>query len=184
MHDSLHRLRPGAQVPTLAIETVGGQPFELNADPPDGFTLLSFYRGAHCPKCRAHLQDLNANADKLEALGVEIFAASCDTLERAEQTADTWKVDRLGLGYALPPAKAQEWGLYLSRRIGKTSLGIEEPDIFCEPGLFLVRPDGSLYFSIVQTMPFVRPPVAQLVEAIGYVREHDYPARGDVADPA
>src|SRR5215831_17678835 len=38
---------------------------------------------------------------------------------------------------------AREWGLYVSRGSGRSSLGIEEPPMFIEPALFLVRPDRS-----------------------------------------
>ena len=38
-------------------------------------------------------------------------------------------------------------GLYVSTSLGMTSTGIEEPALFSEPGIFLVRPDRTLYFS-------------------------------------
>ena len=74
---------------------------------------------------------------------------------------------------------ARDWGLYLSKGIGKTSVGIEEPAVFAEPGLFLVRPDGTLYYGAVQTMPFARPGFADLMMAIDYAIGKNYPARGE-----
>jgi hypothetical protein len=65
---------------------------------------------------------------------------------------------------------------------GKTSAGVEEPALFSEPGLFLVRPDGTLYFATVQTMPFARPHFDDIVKAIDFVLAKDYPARGEVAE--
>lgn len=96
-------------------------------------------------------------------------------------------VDKIGarnlrFGYGLSLAKAREWGLYLSRSRGTTSIGIEEPALFSEPGLFLVKPDQTLYYGSVQTMPFVRPHFSELVSALDFVIKNDYPARGEYAD--
>ena len=52
-----------------------------------------------------------------------------------------WGAGALRLGYNLGLAKAREWGLYISTSRGKTSIGIEEPPLFSEPGLFMVTPN-------------------------------------------
>ena len=85
---------------------------------------------------------------------------------------------RLGHGLGLETARA--WGLYVSTDRGTTSAGLEEPALFSEPGLFLVRPDGTLYFGAVQTMPFARPHFADVLKALDFVIAKDYPARGEV----
>jgi len=56
--------------------------------------------------------------------------------------------------------------------------GIEEPSLFVEPGIFVVRPNQTLYFAIVQTMPFARPSFGNILKAIDSVIAKDYPARG------
>ena len=58
--------------------------------------------------------------------------------------------------------EARQWGLYISSGRGKTSTGVEEPALFSEPGLYPVRPAGTLYFGTVQTMPFARPRFADI----------------------
>lgn len=63
---------------------------------------------------------------------------------------------------------------------GKTSLGLDEPALFSEPGLFLIRPDLTLFFSSIQTMPFVRPRAEDVLAAIDFIKKNDYPPRGDV----
>lgn len=75
--------------------------------------------------------------------------------------------------------QAREWGLYISTSRGMTSIGIEEPARFSEPGVFLVRPDGTLYYGAVQTMPFARPHFDELLAAIDFALAKDYPARGE-----
>ena len=48
-----------------------------------------------------------------------------------------------------------------------------------EPGLFLVRPDGTLYAASIQTMPFARPHVADVLAAVDYITKKAYPPRGE-----
>ena len=45
---------------------------------------------------------------------------------------------------------------------------IEEPALFSEPGVFIVRPDGTLYYGAVQTMPFAGPHFDELLAAIDF----------------
>ena len=56
---------------------------------------------------------------------------------------------------------------------------LKEPALFTEPGLFLVRPDGTLYWAAIQTMPFARPGFADVLKALDFVIAKDYPARGE-----
>ena len=65
-----------------------------------------------------------------------------------------------------------------------TSAGVEEPAHFSEPALYLIRPNGTLYFGSAQTMPFARPHFADILTAIDYVLKNNYPARGEVTDLA
>ena len=109
-----------------------------------------------------------------------VVAISSDGAERAEAAKSDWRLSQLRIGYGLTMSKAREWGLFVSSSRGKTSLGIEEPPLFAEPGLFLVRPDGTLFFSSVQSMPFARPQFGDVLGAIDYVLKNDYPPRGEV----
>jgi hypothetical protein len=45
-----------------------------------------------------------------------------------------------------------------------------------------VRTDGTLYFASVQTMPFARPNFSEVLQALDFVLNNDYPARGEVID--
>jgi hypothetical protein len=93
--------------------------------------------------------------------------------------ADKVNSPSLRFGYDLSLATAREWGLYTSKGRGQTSIGIEEPAVFSEPAVYLVRPDGSLYYGAVQTMPFARPHFDELLSAIDFAVAKDYPARGE-----
>ena len=104
-----------------------------------------------------------------------------DEAERAQRAATEWQLGNLTIGYGFDLATARAWGLFISTSRGKTSAGIEEPAQFSEPGVFLVRPDGTLYWSAIQTMPFARPHFRELLSAVDFVIAKDYPARGEVA---
>ena len=85
----------------------------------------------------------------------------------------------LRIGYGLALSEARDWGLYISASRGTTSIGIEEPMLFSEPGVFLIRPDQAIYYLSVQSMPFVRPNFSEMIQALDFIIKNDYPARGE-----
>lgn len=78
------------------------------------------------------------------------------------------------VGYGLSIEKAREWGLFISKGISDS-----EPTEFSEPGLFLVKADGTLYAASIQTMPFTRPDFDELLGGLKFVKDKNYPARGE-----
>ena len=173
-------LLPRQAVPELRLPVVGGRIYDIRKETPATFSLIVFYRGLHCPICRTQLKDLEATLGEFERRGVSVVAISTDDEERALRTSLEWQLSQLRIGYGLSLRVAREWGLYVSHGHGKTSIGIEEPDLFSEPAIYLVRPDGTLYFGSVQTMPFARPNFADILGAIDFVVKTNYPARGEV----
>ena len=172
-------LIPRQAVPALTVPTVAHGDFTLNGPAPERFTLLVFYRGLHCPICAKYLLELGRLQPEFAKRGVEVIALSTDAPDRAKAMADKLKAPDLRMGHSLPLAQARDWGLYTSTSRGKTSIGIEEPALFAEPGVFIVRPDGTLYYGAVQTMPFARPHFDELLAAIDFAIDKDYPARGE-----
>ena len=120
---------------------------------------------------------------EFEKRGIRVVAVSSDSAERAQAMADKTKASALRIGHSLNLEAARQWGLYISTSRGKTSIGIEEPGLFSEPGVFLVRPDGTLYYGATQTMPFARPPFQDLLGAVDFAINNDYPARGEYTGP-
>ncbi len=179
----INPLLPRQAVPQLNVPIAGpDNDFDLTPDSPEHFTMLVFYRGLHCPQCQRYLTDLERRLAEFEKRGVSVLALSTDDKMRAEQAKANWGLPNLRIGYGLTLKDARAWGLYISSGRGKTSVGIEEPALFAEPGLFLVRPDKTLYWSAVQTMPFSRPHFADVQAALDFVIERDYPARGEIAE--
>lgn len=176
-------LMPRYPVPALNVALVGGGRYVLGAAPAERFDLVVFYRGLHCPLCAKYLIELERLAPEFAKRGVSIVAVSSDGEERARQMAEKVKAQAVPFGYGLSLRSARQWGLYISTSRGKTSIGIEEPPLFSEPGLFLVRPDATLYWASTQTMPFARPHFDEILGAIDFVVKNDYPARGEYAGP-
>ncbi len=180
----LNALLPRQAVPALDVPLVAGGRFVLGATPGERFDLLVFYRGLHCPICAKYLLELERLAPEFAARGVQVVAISSDTEERGKLMAEKSGAKAVKFAYGLGLRNARQWGLYLSTSRGKTSIGIEEPALFSEPGVFLVRPDGTLYYGAVQTMPFARPQFQDLLGAIDFAIAKDYPARGEYTGEA
>ncbi|MEP1209532.1 MAG: redoxin domain-containing protein [Rhizobiaceae bacterium] len=166
-------LTPGAQVPNLAVETVGGDRWELSAQTPENFTMIVVYRGLHCPVCKSYLQKLETLLSGYQDGGFSVIALSMNDKELAEKSASEWELNNLTIGYGLSESDARAWGLYISRAFKEV-----EADIFCEPGLFWVRPNGELYLVDVSNMPWARPDLEFLLSKAAYALANDYPARG------
>lgn len=167
------------KTPSLKLETLKHGSFNLSTEQSERGTLICFYRGLHCPICANYLTDLERHVSKFADRGVNVIAISSDSQERAAAMAEKIDSKDLCIAYELDLNKAREWGLYISTSRGMTSIGIEEPALFSEPAVYLVRPDQSLYFGSVQTMPFTRPHFSEMIGALDFVIANDYPARGE-----
>ena len=170
----MKRPRPGARAPELRVNVLDETDiWSLSEHKPPNFTLLVFYRGLHCPKCQRYLGRLEELQPELRALGVEPLAISMDTESKARQARERWSLSELRLGYGLGEATAREWGLYLS-----SALSDEEPEIFNEPGLFLVEPDHTVYMVAINSAPYGRPQLDELLSAVQYAIANNRPPRG------
>ena len=174
-------LMPRQKTPDLSVPTLSGETFDLSQEKSERGVVICFYRGLHCPICANYLKELEKLAPAFAERGVTTIAISSDGQERTQAMADKINAEHLRFGYDLSLSKAREWGLYISTSRGKTSIGIEEPALFSEPGLFMVTPEQTLYYGSVQTMPFVRPHFSELVGALDFAIEKNYPARGEYA---
>lgn len=175
-------LIPRQPVPDITVTTTSGDEWKLSAQTPENFTMIVVYRGLHCPICRTYLSELQRHLDEFVNHGVNVLVTSTDEEARVLQAQKDWKLEKLTMAHEFSLDDARSLGLYISSSNGVTSIGVEEPALFGEPGLFLVRPDGTLYFASVQTMPFARPLFSDIAKAVGFVISKDYPARGEIID--
>jgi peroxiredoxin len=176
-------LIPRQPAPDLRVPTLSHGIFDLATERPERMTLVCFYRGLHCPICANYLKELERLTPAFQERGVATIAISSDDEQRARAMSEKVGASHLRFGHGLSLAVARQWGLYVSASRGKTSIGIEEPPLFSEPGVFLIRPDRSIYYLSVQSMPFVRPPFSEMVQALDFVIKSDYPARGEYVGP-
>ena len=174
------RLMPRQKVPDLALDTLDGRGYRLSSASPERFSLIVFYRGLHCAVCNTYLRELDRLDAEFVKRGIETIAVSSDTRGRAEETKVKWGLENVRVAYELSIPKAREWDLYVSASRGKATNGIEEPTVFSEPGVFVVRPDQTLYWGSTSTMPFARPHFSEMIQAFDMVHKINYPARGEL----
>ncbi|GAB4362619.1 MAG: peroxiredoxin-like family protein [Oricola sp.] len=168
-------LYPGQKAPALAFDTVAHGRYELGASAVGNGTLLVFYRGGHCPICRAQLKELDDQIGDFAIRGIEIAALSGDSRERAKETVETMQIIRLPVGYGLDIRRARDdWGLFVST----AREGTDEPRFFNEPGHFWIAGDGTVVFSVIQSLPQIRPSANAILRAIDKIAASGAPPRG------
>jgi peroxiredoxin len=167
-------VRPRQPAPELTVALLRGGTYRLGEQTPDLFTMVVFFRGLHCPVCRAQLSELDRRLDELHSRGIDVIAVSGETRERTTQLTQEWKLERLPLAYGLTQDQMRAWGLFVSHGLDEN-----EPAVFNEPGLFLISPDHTVYYESILSMPVGRPRLDDLLGGVGYWTANDYPARGE-----
>jgi peroxiredoxin len=169
-------MRPASKAPSLNFETINGEKWSLSEASPKKFTMVIFYRGLHCPLCKKQLESINEEIKELNDLGVsEVVAVSGDTKERAEKAHSDWEIDNLQIGYGLDVEQMTDWGLFISKSIKSL-----EPELFNEPGLFLIDSSQCLFYCSTNSMPFARPGIEDLIFGLKQIKD-GYPRRGTVS---
>lgn len=167
------RIKPNELIPDLSLKTLDGRIWpEENIETPS-FYLLSVYRGLQCSHCKKALQELNNAMPDLHARNVNVIAASADNRARAQQAVDEWGLNNLRMAYDLDIDLARNLGLYISE-----SVRPGEMPVFTEPGLFLIRPNQTLFAAWISSYPFARPHIDEIWNCIDYIEQHKRPPRG------
>ena len=139
----------------------------------DSWTLLVVYRGRHCPRCKKYLNILDGMRDQWTDAGFDIAVVSADTLEKAEADKDEfgWRFD---LAHDLSETQMNTLGVFVTEPLSQPEA--ERP--FAEPGVFVIRPDGSLLLIAISNGPSARPDLAELLDGMIFTKENDRPPRG------
>jgi peroxiredoxin len=169
-------VKPGQVAPALSLPTVKDGAFDLHKRSPEKFTIVVFYRGKHCPICLQYLQEIQEHSESFKQNGMEVVAISMDGKEKAQETAEKASAS-FPIVHGLTVEMAREWGLYMSSAIP----GSPEPDVFSEAGLFVMRPDHTVFMAQVQSAPFTRPNIEQLIGGLKFAGDNGYPSRGTFA---
>lgn len=185
MISDLAPLMPRQRVPALRAPLAGGGYYDLGEDNPRLFSMIVFYRGLHCQQCQAYLGELEKLLPEFDSRGISAVAISCDTQERGEGAKAQWGLSNTRVGYGLSLADARAWGLFLTEGRPRAA-GLSEPPYCCEPAVYLIATDKTLWFSAVQNMAFARPRFSDIIDgfeflfARGYFKDKECPARGEV----
>jgi len=172
------RVIPTDTMPAIDARLAGGGRWALAREKPEKLALLAFYRGIFCPVCRVWLGELDRLVPEFDRRGVSVIALTCDKKDAAERVVAEWNLRDLRVGYALDPEDARRAGLYISEGRGINPVSNEkEPMLFTEPAVLLVRPEGELYAAWIQSTPYARPHLADVLVAVEKF------VQGDLPDP-
>ena len=167
-------IKPRQTAPALAVTLLDGSAWRLADAKPAAFQMIVVYRGLHCPVCKTYLGELETKLGGFAKRGVDVIAISTDDRARAERAKAEWGLANLRLGYDLSIAAARDWDLFIS-----TAIRDGEPPEFSEPGLFLIKPDGTLFYAARGNAPWGRPAFDQVLRGIDTAIERKTPARGE-----
>ena len=160
---------PGKKAPSLNIETISGNTWSLDNHLNKSKCMIVFYRGLHCPVCSVFLKQIDSQLLEYKKSNTEVIAVSMDNKEKALKTKSDWSIKNLNIAYGLSEDDARKWGLYISKSIKEA-----ESDIFCEPGLFIIREDGTLYLANTSNMPWARPDLTDFPAKLIFAEENNF----------
>ncbi len=169
------KITAGSTFPEITVPAVAGGDISLGAvnEEQQKWKLVVVYRGLHCPICKRYLATLESLKDEYAAANVEVVAVSGDGLEKAKSF-----VDEVGLSfpvaYDLTTDQMEQLGLYISDP--RSPQETDQP--FPEPGLFAIRPDGSIHIINISNAPFARPELGSILNGLKFIQDKDYPVRG------
>lgn len=157
-------------VPTRFLHVDGGI-CEIG-QPKQRWSVLFVYRGRHCPRCKRYLNKLNDQLSDWTAK-MDVIVLSADTKDKAvaDREEFEWRFD---LCYGLTVPQMRDLGLYVSDPLSKA----ETDQPFAEPGMFAMRPDGSLMLADISNGPAARPDLDELLDGMIFNIDNDRPVRG------
>ena len=88
-------IKPTEKVPALNLDLINGTRWELEKQSPAHYSVLVFYRGLHCPKCKEQLESLKDHLEDFNERGINVVAISMDTEKRAKITGEKWYIESI-----------------------------------------------------------------------------------------
>ena len=166
------KLKSGSMFPEFTLPMVGGSGIRIGGEH-DRWQLVIVYRGRHCPLSKRYLGRLNDMIGAFAEHGIEILVVSADWHEQAE--ADVQEFGwRFAVGYDLTVEQMRSLGTFISE-----PQVLEQTDRpFSEPGLFAIRPDGTVHIIHISNSPFSLPDLDNLLAGLAFIRRRNYPLDG------
>lgn len=169
----MSRIKPGEKVPQNWFKPLDEEIWPGgNLSGPE-FYMVIVFRGVQCSHCKKQLIDFNSRMKEFYQRNIEVIAVSADTKERAERAKNDWGLTNLRIGYALSLEDARKMGLYIS----EANKDSEMPK-FSEPGIFLIKPEQTLFAVWLASYPFARPQIDELLRCIDFSVERNQAPRG------
>jgi len=168
------KLSAGAAFPKITLPLVAGGEIAIGGENEKGrWTLVVVYRGRHCPLCVKYLATLQELSEKFDELGTDVVALSGDGLEKSKEQVEVGDLT-IPVAYDLTVAQMQGMGLYISNP--RSPEETDQP--FPEPGLFVLRDNGTVQIIDISNAPFARPDLAFILRGIEFGKNKGYPVRG------
>jgi len=162
----------GSTLEPMSFSKIGGGAINIGGVQ-ENWTLLVVYRGKHCPRCKKYLNILNNMREQWADAGFDIAVISSDPIDKAQADKNEfgWSFD---LGYDLNEDQMTTLGLYISDPLSAS----ETDRRFAEPGVFVIRPDGSQLLIAISNGPSARPDLVELLDGMIFTKNNDRPPRG------
>ncbi len=127
--------------PDFTLPDVHGGDLHLAALEKQGPVLVIFYLGYNCPRCVAHLREIEEHIDEIRATGGQVVAISPDTPDNLKKSVDAFGDFPFPL-LADPDLKAfRDYGLVF----GKDALF---------HGCYIVDKEGAVAFAMRSSHPY------------------------------
>ncbi len=164
----------GSILPPMTFDRLGGGTSTVGGHRKN-WTLFVVYRGKHCPRCKKYLNTLNDMQQEWYDAGFDITVVSADPEEKARADVDEfgWSFE---LAYGMSEDQMNALGLYVTEPLSPR----ETDRRFAEPGVFVIRPDGTLLLIAISNGPSARPDLRELLDGMIFTKENDRPPRGTV----
>jgi len=164
--------KPGAIFPSFDATMLSGDTRKIGQT--NGrWQLVVIYRGKHCGRCKKYLNKLESMLGAWNDAGFDVVAVSADPIEKlqADVAEFGWTFP---IGYGMTETDMRHVGVHIS-----DPLTPDETDRrFAEPGIYCLRPDGTVQIVCTSNGPAARPDLDELLDGMIFTIENDKPARG------
>ncbi len=162
----------GHALPAVSVTLMDGSTIDV-AKATGKWRLFIVYRGKHCGRCTKYLNTLESMQGQWHDAGFDIVVTSADPEQKTADNvaANGWTFP---MGHSLSEQDMHQLGLYVS-----DPLTPEENDRrFAEPGVYVLRDDGTVQIAAISNGPSARPDLAELLDGMVFTINNGKPARG------
>ena len=151
--------------PDFKVKLINGEEVQARKPTPHDWNVILFYRGSWRPFCQMQLKSFQNGLEKLEAEGIEVLAASVDSLEKAKETAQQ-------TGATFPIA----YDLSVEDFAKATGAFYDEKPAHTAPYLqatgFVINPSGKVVLSVYSSGAIGRLGWQDVVGLVRYLKAH------------